>query len=416
MGLKRNVSWAFIGNVVYMGSQWLLLVIIAKLLGLTDLGGFSLAIAIVSPVFALSNLSLRSVQATDVAQQYSFPKYFFFRCATSTIAAAVIICIVLIAGFSSSLAFVIVGFAGIKFVESFCDCYYGLFQKNENMRLISISMLIRGCFSLLVFFAVIVGSGTLFQAIVVMIFAHLIVFLMIDVRAAKKYISYQQFKTEFGFESFSVAARLFPIAAPLGFTVFSNALYQNIPKYMIEERMGIEMLGIYSSIAYFIMAGSTVIIALGQSAMPRLAIYYQQDLVAFKLLLIKLLAVSFAVGFSAFLVTYLWGGFILSVVYSDEVASYNKIFWLTMLVAIVVYMSGIIGTALTAMREFKCQAVTSVVVIPIALLSAYLLIGGESLEDAVFALCATVSAKLLVEMFYFSRRYKSRAMMNAGAL
>jgi O-antigen/teichoic acid export membrane protein len=404
MSLKRNVSWAFIGNVVYMGSQWLLLVILAKLLGLTDLGGFSLAIAIVSPVFALSNLSLRSVQATDVAQQYSFPKYFFFRCATSTIATAVIICIVLIAGFSSSLAFVIVGFAGIKFVESFCDCYYGLFQKNENMRLISISMLIRGCFSLLVFFAVIVGSGTLFQAIIAMIFAHLIVFFMIDVRAAKKYISYKQFKTELGFESFSVAARLFPIAAPLGFAVFSNALYQNIPKYVIEGRMGVDMVGIYSSIAYFIMAGSTVINALGQSAMPRLATYYQQNLVAFKLLLIKLLAVSFAVGFTAFLVTYFWGDFILSVVYSDEIASYNKIFWLTMLVAIVVYLSGIIGVALTAMREFQCQAVTS--------LSAYVLVGDDSLEGAVFALCTTISVKLLIELYYCIVCYRSRVLKN----
>ncbi|MBE1427380.1 hypothetical protein H4684_004074 [Desulfomicrobium macestii] len=77
--LKKNVSASFAGNVVYAISQWLLIILLAKLGGEQILGLYALALAVVSPVFALTNMNLRAVQATDAEKPVNFDSYGRFR-------------------------------------------------------------------------------------------------------------------------------------------------------------------------------------------------------------------------------------------------------------------------------------------------------------------------------------------------
>src|SRR5262245_13252375 len=68
--LRTNFLWTLAGNVVYAGCQWGMLIVLAKLGTPAMVGEFSLGLAICAPIFMLSNLNLRGVQATDARGEY----------------------------------------------------------------------------------------------------------------------------------------------------------------------------------------------------------------------------------------------------------------------------------------------------------------------------------------------------------
>lgn len=63
------------GNAIYAASQWALLIIVAKLGSVVQVGQFAYALALTAPIFILSQLQLRGLQATDAAGEYSFAEY-----------------------------------------------------------------------------------------------------------------------------------------------------------------------------------------------------------------------------------------------------------------------------------------------------------------------------------------------------
>ena len=86
------------------------------------------------------------------------------------------------------------------------------------------------------------------------------------------------------------------LALPVGVVTAIGSLDINIPRYFIEHDIGARDLGIFAALAYPLVAGTTVVNALGQSAAPRLARYYaDRDYPAFASLLRKMLSFGLAV-------------------------------------------------------------------------------------------------------------------------
>ena len=61
--LRLNASWTFGGNLVYAACQWGMLVALAKFGSPELVGRFALALAVTAPVYMLTNLQLRAVEA-----------------------------------------------------------------------------------------------------------------------------------------------------------------------------------------------------------------------------------------------------------------------------------------------------------------------------------------------------------------
>ena len=79
LSLRLNFAWTFVGNVVYAGCQWGMLVVLAKLGSPARVGEFALALAVTAPILMFTNLALRAVQATDSRQEYTFGDYLGLR-------------------------------------------------------------------------------------------------------------------------------------------------------------------------------------------------------------------------------------------------------------------------------------------------------------------------------------------------
>src|SRR5438874_122437 len=71
LSVKRNTVWTMAGNTMYAASQWLQVVVIARLSTPLDVGHYAFAMGLCTPVFMMSNLQLRSIQATDSSRQYT---------------------------------------------------------------------------------------------------------------------------------------------------------------------------------------------------------------------------------------------------------------------------------------------------------------------------------------------------------
>lgn len=402
LSLRANFSWTFVGNVVYAGCQWAMLVVLAKLGTPEMVGQFALGLAISGPVIMLANLQLRAIQATDARRQFRFADYLGLRLTTSIIAALVIAAIGVIGGYRSETALVILVIGLAKAIESISDVFYGFLQQQERMDRIAKARMIKGPLSLVLLGLFVALTGSVFAGGIGLLLAWAIILLTYDIPSAAL-IHRELAHASAGHEpgalkprwSPTTLARLIWLALPLGVVMMLISLNSNIPRYFLERYEGERGLGIFAAMSYLMVAGTTVVSALGQSASPRLAKYYAGgNASAFRVLLLKLVGIGLFLGVAAVLVVAVAGKPILTLLYQPEYAEKADVFvWIT-LAAGIGYVSSFLGYGMTAARYFKVQAPLFAVVTGMTAIASFWLVPRYGLQGAAFALLCSAVVQL----------------------
>ena len=165
------------------------------------------------------------------------------------------------------------------------------------------------------------------------------------------------------------------------------SLNTNIPRYFIEEYLGERQLGIFAALSYLMVAGNMVILALGESASPRLAKYYAaKNITAFRGLLLKLVGLAALIGGAAIVIAQLAGKEVLTLLYRPEYGSHKDLFVLLMVAAAISYMSSFLGYGMTAARYFHVQTPLFVIVTAISAVVCLWLLPTQGLIGAAKAL------------------------------
>jgi O-antigen/teichoic acid export membrane protein len=357
LSLRQNFAWTVLGNVVYAACQWGMLVALAKLGSPSLVGQFALGLALCAPVMMLANLQLRSVQATDARNEYRFGDYLALRLATTALAFAAICLIAWLAGYRWQTALVVILVGVAKSVESFSDVIYGLMQKYERLDRIAIAMMLRGVGSVVVFGLGLWFTRSVAWAVVALAGWWSAVLLTYERQTGGELLKAfssadERFAPAWHWERMR---RLAWLSLPLGVVMVLISLNTNIPRYFVEHYLGEAALGYFAALAYVMVAGYTVMGALGQSAAPRLARYYQSNRSAFKRLLAKMLLVAAAVGAAGILVAVLWGRPLLTLLYRRDYAEHADVFVWVMIAAAVSYVASMLGYGMTAARIFRAQ-------------------------------------------------------------
>jgi len=410
VSLKRNISISFIGNIIYAASKWGILILFTKNLDLASVGEFALGLAITAPVYALSNMQLRGIQATDIHNRIRTSDYVGFRLITITLSLLLIIGILTITQISNGSVIVILLIGIWKGIESLSDILFGYYQKNEEMVLISISLVLKGVLSLVAIAITMIFYKNLLIAIINLILLWVAVVIFFDlnkyINLLKKYSNTCQHLLTFDFVEI---LNILKLGIPMGIVIMFHNLNMSIPKYFVYSLLGEDMLGIYAAISYAVVAGTTVVGAIGQSSMPRLARYLTQDIVLFKKLVLKVIGASLIVGLCGVAVSIFIGEFILNVLYSEEYSKFNDVFIWTMISATFLYMASSMGCTLTAMRCFKTQASISIFSVLFTALTSYILIPSQGLVGAAISMTIGyfVHAVCSVLAIYFNLKGKS---------
>jgi O-antigen/teichoic acid export membrane protein len=321
--LRRNFSWTFIGNLVYSGCQWGMLVVLAKLGNPGMVGQFTLGLAVTAPVLMLTNLQLRDILTTDAKNHYLFNDYFGLRLMMTGLALPTIVGITFATGYRGETALVIILIGLAKGLESISDVFYGLLQKHEQMDRMALSVMMKGPLSLLMLSIGIYVSGSVVWGVVGLVVAWAFVLFSWDIPSYRwlihKFTSEGEIPDSLrGMTSrprwqLQTVRNLIWLSLPLGLVMMLISLNANIPRYFLEQSLGARELGVFAALAYLIVAGNMVVSALGSAARPRLAKYYAAgNVTAYRKLLLQLVGIACVLGLASILVAYVAGKDILT--------------------------------------------------------------------------------------------------------
>ncbi len=393
LSLRRNFSWTLAGNLIYAVCQWGWLVVIAKLGTPVMVGRFALGIAVTTPILMLTNLQLRSIQATDAKHIYRFSDYFGLRLFTTVVALLAILGSALVSGHPRQSALVILAVGLAKACESISDVLYGLLQQHERMDRIAVSMMLKGPLSLLALGGVVYLTGNLFWGALAMAATWAVVLFAYDLRSGTLILRAEASLFTEVREllrprwSLAILRRLIWLALPLGLVMMLVSLNGNLPRYTIVKYLGEGQLGIFAAMATLMAACGTVIYALGQSASPRLArLYANGERTAFKALLGKLLLLGAGLGAVGVVAALVAGRPLLTLLYKSEYAHHTDAFVWLMIAAGIGYLGTFLGYGMTAAHYFRVQLPLFIGVTALTGLSCLWLIPHYGLLGAALAL------------------------------
>lgn len=403
MSLPRNFSWTLAGNLVYAACQWGYLVLLAHYTRPEVVGRFALGLAIAAPVFMFCNLNLRAVQATDAENHHTLHDFIGLRLITSIVALFIILVVLGVAGYTFEVSMVVVVIAVMKFVESLIGVLYGFFQKHEQMGTIARSMMLRGLVSVALFGVSLLLFGELLPALSVVVGVWILCLYAYDLPQTRKLVSHT---TGRPFDSRGSGFRLnlrtiymiFFMSLPLGFVMLFNSLNTNIPKYFVESVLGEYELGIYAALAYVMVAGVTVIAALGQAAVPRLAkLYVQRERRKFVALVCRLCALSSGIGLAAFILALMAGDKLLKLAYGASFAEAQPLLVMLMFASIFCFLSSMLGYVVTSARMFNQQVPIALISVVTCIILSYLLVGSFGLEGAAITVLTVFIVQIILK-------------------
>jgi O-antigen/teichoic acid export membrane protein len=366
--LRANFLWTFAGNTIHAACQWGMLVALARLGSAQMVGEFALALAIASPVLMFANLQLRGVQATDARREFVFRDYLGLRLLTTAAALAVIAGLAAFTSATSiaTLAILLIGTA--KALESISDLYYGFFQQHERMDRIARSLILRGALSLALLAAVVGLTASLAWGSTALVLTALVVLGMVDYRGAAAlamrgedgFLGSQDLSPRWQAKPLWRLARL---AFPLGMVMFIVSLSTNVPRYYVEHYCGLGALGVFAALAYVMVAGSRIVMALGDAASPRLARHYAAGArKEFGTLLLQLVLCGALLGGGAVATALVAGPELLTFCYGPEYAEHANLFVWIAAAGALGYVGSFVGYGMTAARQFFVQMPLFIVV------------------------------------------------------
>ncbi|MDQ2949137.1 MAG: oligosaccharide flippase family protein [Acidobacteriota bacterium] len=397
LSLRQNFAWTTAGNFVYAGCQWAIVWLFAKLGNPEMVGHYALGLAVTAPLLMLGQLNLRAVLATDVSREHAVRDYCGLRLSVTALSLLAIAAICYAAGYPRELSLVILAVGVAQSVEGVSDIYYGVLQLQERMERIAISMAARGTASVIAIGCGIYFTHSVLYSILALIAVRLLVLVLYDSRQALTDLPGATARVP---GTFAFHARnqlhLVWVALPLGVVLMLGALSSNTPRYFIEHDFGSRELGIFSAIASLINVGKTLVNALGQAGMPRLAkLFARGELRPFAIMAGQLVGTGAAVGAGGVAIAAMFGRQLLTVVFKSEYAPYSTLLIALMISGAFDNVASLLGYTITAARSFRLQMPLLIAVAGVTVLTSFLLIPSQGLSGAALA----VGAGAIVQIF-----------------
>jgi O-antigen/teichoic acid export membrane protein len=330
-----------------------MLTVLAKAGNSSVVGQFALGLAITAPVFMFTNLQLRGMQVTDARREYCFADYFTLRIVTTAFGLFSVVALLFVLHYDYVTRVVILFIAIAKSIECVSDVIGGLLQFHERLDQAAISLMTRGALSILLFGVTFLWSHSLIACTGAMCLAWLTVLIGYDLRRANETVAFGEQYFRFNWRT---GWKLLLLGLPLGIVMMLLSLNANIPRYVLEHYKGPAELGVYASLAYLLVAMSTVVNALGQSVMVRLSSMFAAcNFDGFKRLLFKLVAIGVAMTVVGLPLAAIFGRSVLTLLYRPAYGEQMGAFLIMVAATGVSAIGAFLGCGVTAARCFRAQ-------------------------------------------------------------
>jgi O-antigen/teichoic acid export membrane protein len=359
-------------------------------------GQFALSLAIAGPIFALANLQLNSLVASDHTGEFTSSIYISLRVTTILLAFFLLLGTIIITPIGQRLSWVLLLVGLTKVAESWSDLLYGFMLQHERVEQMGILQASRGIAILVTIWCVAMLTHDLFSTLVSLLLCQLFMTILVDTYVLCRAPSRPATLTSFRpfQDSWHISGRLLRMAFPMGLVTGLNTLIFNMPRYWISALMGDTAVGVFSALSYAMTGGNMAVGAFGQAAVPRLARFYQTDQRNFRHLLIRLALSALAIGIGGIIATVLAGDVILRTLYNEHFVNYADTFLWIMIGTSVLYLVSMGGCALTAARIFSIQAWITLGTAGVVAVACQFLIPSYGLVGAAIAVMVGFTVKL----------------------
>ncbi len=345
--LKKNMLWNAAGNLIFLGCQWLITVLVTKLGNFTDAGLLSLAMSVSATFQTVAMFGIRSFQVSDIENKYSDTQYVGFRIISCLAAMTGCIVFSLVSGYLGGQLLAIFLFMLFRLSENFSDVIHGIAQKNGRLDIAGKAYAIKGIGILVVYLVTYLLTKNINLSIGAMALLSWAATILYDILTVKKLS---------GFRLWERKLRWFPLAketAPLCVYLFISAAMATVPKLVLERQMGEDTLGIYSSVFAPALLISSAAGYLYSPFVPTFAERYKEKSYKsfWKLFGGITLAIS-VFGAVALVAAHFFGELALKLLFGDKILAYT---YLLIPVLIAIFASAIftfIATLSVVIRDF----------------------------------------------------------------
>lgn len=402
--LKRNIFFMLLGNGVFAFSQWLQLSLISKYCSIETLGFFTLALSVISPVFMLTGLQLRTLIITDVHSQTEFGTFFKLRIWTSILSLSIIIIIALLLSNLTLLPYLLL-LTFQKVLEGLSELFNSKQQQNENIEILTLSLFLKGASIILSIFIGLVFFKSLFIGLSLILFFYVIILYFNDYKNYKKGY-HQKIILNLPFDKIKNLAKR---GLPLGIVLLIISLNANISKYFLEIYAGTKIQAIFSSISYVLVIGIFILDSLGQVFVPRLSkFYYDKEYLSFQKYSFNFVLLSFLIGSALFLFSLFFGEDTLRFLFNAKISAYSGFLSKYLMAGILIFISSSLGYILTSMGEFKVQPYINFFILIVNFILSYFLIKHYELIGVIITLTICFSLQIIITLSIIINRVVTR--------
>jgi O-antigen/teichoic acid export membrane protein len=368
-------------------------------------GQYALALAISGPVMFFCNLQLRAILASDAGYAHGFSDYWRLRVLTAPLAWLVVIAVAFLGRFGLETAIVIAVAGAVKSLETLSDICYGASQRDNRLDLVGKSLSIKGLLSIAAMSLAVWASQSVAFGIACVGVVWAALLLAYDIPNVRCCDRTTALSLGYGNRKGSSHWRLLTIGFPLACSITLLSITISLPSLLVERFLGAGDLGIYAALTSLAWAGTPLINALGQIAMPRFGqLYVAGQNHSLRRAVTKLAGVGTALGAIGILFAWIVGDYAVAILFGEEYSGRADVLVWLMVAVTILYASRFVADALTAVRctrvQWVAQGASALVVLlgGIAVLPSAGLNGMAAVLSAALALRGTILvAFLLIE-------------------
>ncbi len=403
--LIRNFIWNTLGSGINSFSSLCFLIIITRVNTLEETGIFSITFATASILYIFALYSGRSLHVTDIKGDITDKDYIISRVITSISTFILLILFVILNDYGMYKNTILILLCIWKILEAFCDVFYGVLQKNDELHKVGKSLFTKGIAGILFFMLTDIITKNIIYSCLSLCIVSIIVIILYDIPQSYKYIDKNEvinrkniikiYKSEF--------------------FIFANAFLTmfmlNVTKYAIEKYLTEDIQAIFGII---LMPASVLPIFAQFVIAPiitKMTKYYKSnEIKELQKLQRNVVLLVFGFGIIAIMLGYLIGIPVLELLYNINLENY-KIPFLIILLSYVFYAIGYVKTIImNIFRKISEQFIIYVIVTITISVISYILVRLYNLYGAAFSYL--ISMVLYYILFYLIAKINCKCKEN----
>ncbi len=394
--LKKDFIWNTLGSLIHAFNSLFFLIIVTRINGINNSGIFSYAFTISNIFLTVATFGGRNYQITDSKKEFNDNLYKNFRYITTIISLLLFTLLFLLFNYSTYKYLIIVLLIVVRSFESISDVYFGIFQKNNKLYLVGISLFFKNLLSLIIFVITDYIFKNLYVPIICWGIINLAFLIFFDTLKSKN-ISNEKFKLEKKYkEIFNKTLYFFLFN-------FVSIFIINIPRYFIDFYLSDELQGIYG----IIVMPATMTALLTQFILQPYAVKLSEsnknDTVIFKNQVKKIFMYTIFISIICILLAYLFGIPVLNLIYSLNLNNYKYYLLLVMIGSSFYALNNLLNLIYTIKRKTRYQFIIYIISIVLSLIITFFLVNKYSLLGGVISYLLTM---FIIFIFYIIKYRK----------